>query len=188
MSSTRLLIIGAGQRGQCYAEYARLHPDQAQVVGVAEPRAAYRSAWPARIGFRSAQVVADWRDLLRPGLADAVIIATPDTLHTEPAIAFAGLGYASPAGEADGPHAAGVPADRGGSAGERRHFRRRACAALYQLYAEAEGAGHIGGDRRHREHPTPGTGRLRPPGAFLRARELAQRGRVVLYAAGEVVP
>ena len=93
MSSTRLLIIGAGQRGQCYAEYARLHPDQAQVVGVAEPRAAYRQRMAAAHRIPSAQVVADWRDLLRPGLADAAIIATPDALHTEPAIAFAGLGY-----------------------------------------------------------------------------------------------
>ena len=93
MSSTRLLIIGAGQRGQCYAEYARLHPDQAQVVGVAEPRAAYRTRLAEAHQVPPENVVADWRALLRPGLADAVIIATPDTLHTEPAIAFAGLGY-----------------------------------------------------------------------------------------------
>ena len=38
MPPVTLLIIGAGQRGQCYADYARLHPDQARVVGVAEPR------------------------------------------------------------------------------------------------------------------------------------------------------
>ena len=38
MPPVTLLIIGAGQRGQCYADYARLHPDLAQVVGVAEPR------------------------------------------------------------------------------------------------------------------------------------------------------
>jgi predicted dehydrogenase len=94
MSSTRLLIIGAGQRGQCYAEYARLHPDQAQVVGVAEPRPAYRTRLAEAHQVPPENVVADWRALLRPGLADAVIIATPDTLHTEPAIAFAGLGYA----------------------------------------------------------------------------------------------
>ena len=38
--------------------------------------------------------MADWRELAdRPRLADAVVIATPDALHAEPAIAFADLGY-----------------------------------------------------------------------------------------------
>jgi hypothetical protein len=36
------------------------------------------------------QVVADWPQLVeRPKFADAVIIATPDALHREPAVAFA---------------------------------------------------------------------------------------------------
>ena len=94
MPPMKLLIIGAGQRGQCYAEYARLHPDQAQVVGVAEPRPAYRTRLAEAHQIPPANVASDWRALLRPGLADAAIIATPDALHTEPAMAFAELGYA----------------------------------------------------------------------------------------------
>ena len=93
MPPVTFLIIGAGQRGQVYAEYARLHPDEARVVGVAEPRDAYRTRLAEAHAVPQENVVADWRDLLRPGLADAVIIATPDRLHTDPAIAFAGLGY-----------------------------------------------------------------------------------------------
>jgi len=93
MPPVTLLVIGAGQRGQCYADYARLHPDQARVAGVAEPRDAYRARLAQTHQVPLGSVAADWRDLLRPGLADAVIIATPDALHTEPAIAFAGLGY-----------------------------------------------------------------------------------------------
>ena len=52
MPPITLLVIGAGQRGQCYADYARLHPDRARVVGVAEPRDAYPRGSPRRIGCR----------------------------------------------------------------------------------------------------------------------------------------
>jgi hypothetical protein len=40
-SPVRLLILGAGSRGFTYASYARQYPEQAVVVGVAEPRPAY---------------------------------------------------------------------------------------------------------------------------------------------------
>ncbi|MGE5602377.1 MAG: Gfo/Idh/MocA family protein [Nitrososphaerales archaeon] len=93
MPPVTLMIIGAGQRGQVYAEYARLHPEQARIVAVAEPRNAYRARLAGAHRVPPENVVADWRDLLRPALADALIIATPDRLHTEPAVAFAGLGY-----------------------------------------------------------------------------------------------
>ena len=43
---------------------------------------------------RRTTCIADWREVVaRPRFADAVIIATPDALHAEPAIAFADLGY-----------------------------------------------------------------------------------------------
>jgi predicted dehydrogenase len=39
-------------------------------------------------------VWADWRDVAAlPRLADGIVLATQDTLHVEPAVAFAGLGY-----------------------------------------------------------------------------------------------
>ncbi|WP_037501925.1 Gfo/Idh/MocA family protein [Solirubrobacter soli] len=84
-----LLIVGAGSRGSAFADYARRHPDEAEVVAVAEPREAYRSRHAVEHRF------ADWREALaRPKLADAVVIATPDRDHTEPAIACADAGYA----------------------------------------------------------------------------------------------
>lgn len=33
-----IAVVGAGQRGQTYANYALQHPEEAQVVAVAEPR------------------------------------------------------------------------------------------------------------------------------------------------------
>lgn len=37
------IIIGGGQRGVVYANYAITHPDRAQVVAVADPRQARRA-------------------------------------------------------------------------------------------------------------------------------------------------
>ena len=94
MPPIKLIIIGAGSRGANYAEYAISHPDQAKVVGVADPREHYRMELAARHGIPSDNVFADWRQVAeRPRFADAVIVATPDALHAEPAIAFAERGY-----------------------------------------------------------------------------------------------
>ncbi len=89
-----LLVVGAGSRGAGYARYAASHPDLARVTGVAEPRAPYRDALAAAHAIPAEQVFADWRAAAaRPRLADAVIIATQDRMHTEPALAFAARGY-----------------------------------------------------------------------------------------------
>lgn len=94
MKPVTLLIAGAGGRGAGYAKYAASHPDQAQVVAVAEPRAEYRQALAAEYKIPAANVFDDWRAAAaQPRLADAVIIATQDRMHTAPALAFAALGY-----------------------------------------------------------------------------------------------
>ncbi len=95
MPPITLLIIGAGNRGAGYATAAQLQPERVRVVGVAEPRAHYRQAIAQTYHVPAANVFADWREAAsRPRFADAVVIATPDALHVEPAIAFARLGYA----------------------------------------------------------------------------------------------
>ena len=33
----KAIILGAGYRGRAYAEYATAHPDQLEIVGVADP-------------------------------------------------------------------------------------------------------------------------------------------------------
>lgn len=94
MAAVRFLIIGAGGRGSGYAGYAAQHPPEAQVVGVAEPRPFYRQRLADEHSIPDSQVFADWREAAaRPRFADAVIIATQDAMHAEPAEAFARLGY-----------------------------------------------------------------------------------------------
>jgi len=86
--------VGAGDRGSGYATYAREHPDLARVVGVAEPRDFYRNEMAATYDIAPDNVFTDWRQAAeRDKLADAVIIATQDAMHTEPALAFAAKGY-----------------------------------------------------------------------------------------------
>ena len=63
MPPIKLIIIGAGSRGANYAEYAISHPDQAQVVGVADPREYYRTQLAGRHSIPTENVFADWRRL-----------------------------------------------------------------------------------------------------------------------------
>ena len=90
----KLIVIGAGSRGRVYASYALENPQLVRVVGVAEPRAYYREDMAKHHHIAAENAVGDWRELAeREKFADAVIIATPDALHYEPAVAFAEKGY-----------------------------------------------------------------------------------------------
>ncbi len=89
------LVVGAGGRGTGYAAFALAHPERAHVVGVAEPQDLQRNALVEAHRIPSENVFRDWRDVAQKDrIADAVIIATQDAMHTEPAIAFAEKGYA----------------------------------------------------------------------------------------------
>ena len=94
MSQITLAIVGAGNRGAAYARYALEHPDEAKVVAVAEPRVHPRAQIADAHDLPDTQVFSDWRALAqRERLADAVLITTPDHLHTDPALAFIEKGY-----------------------------------------------------------------------------------------------
>jgi predicted dehydrogenase len=95
MAPVTLLIVGAGSRGAMFADWAARHPSRARVVAVAEPRPVYRDRLGEAHGIPEERRFATWRDALEAGpLADAVVIATLDREHTEPAIAFAAQGRA----------------------------------------------------------------------------------------------
>ncbi|MEV0588124.1 Gfo/Idh/MocA family oxidoreductase [Nonomuraea sp. NPDC050310] len=91
MSPVSLAIVGAGDRGTGYARWALAHPEQARIVAVADPVADRARPLAEASGAR---VFADWRELVAAGrIADAVVLATQDGEHAEPAVALAGLGY-----------------------------------------------------------------------------------------------
>lgn len=92
--SITLAIVGAGSRGHAYAKYAEAFPQRAKVVAIAEPRPEYRKQLAVQHRVHPANVFASWEELAaKSQLADAAIIATPDRLHTDPAIALASIGY-----------------------------------------------------------------------------------------------
>ncbi|GAA3469563.1 Gfo/Idh/MocA family protein [Nonomuraea roseola] len=81
-------LAGAGNRGQTYAAWIAAHPERARLVAVADPSPEARAKVAAQVEFD------DWTGLLKERVADAVIVATQDGLHVEPAIALAEAGYA----------------------------------------------------------------------------------------------
>jgi predicted dehydrogenase len=94
MAPVTVIVIGAGNRGSRYAQWALRHPDRAVVVAVAEPREVRRARFAAEHGIADGDAVGDWRELASRGRrADAVLICTQDRMHVEPAEAFAALGY-----------------------------------------------------------------------------------------------
>ncbi len=86
MSQVKAIVLGAGYRGRAYAEYAKVHPDQLEIVGVADPVQA--EVIPAKKYWK------DWRDCLaeRPE-ADVVMVTMPDALHHDAAIMALEAGY-----------------------------------------------------------------------------------------------
>jgi len=91
----RLIIVGAGNRGTVYSNYALEHPQRAKVVAVADPNKFRREVLARNHNLSEEFVFESWESILDlpSKMADAVIIATPDALHAKPTIAFAQLGY-----------------------------------------------------------------------------------------------
>jgi predicted dehydrogenase len=83
-----LALVGAGNRGRTYASWIAAHPERARLVAVADPDPDRRAS------VRAGREYDDWRPLLAEKRADAVILATQDRLHVEPALALAEAGYA----------------------------------------------------------------------------------------------
>lgn len=82
----RAIILGAGYRGRAYAEYALAHPDQLEIVGVADPKQAEV--------IKAARYWSDWRECLAESPeADIVMITLPDALHHDAAMCALEKGY-----------------------------------------------------------------------------------------------
>jgi len=89
-----VILIGAGHRGSIYADYAMLHPNEMRIVGVADVNPKRTAFMARRYGMDKEMVFSDWKQVFeRPKMADAVIIATPDYLHTAPCLAALDAGY-----------------------------------------------------------------------------------------------
>ena len=88
-----LLIVGAGDRGELYADLAARDP-RVRIAAVADPDEGRRTTLAERYAVPSTHRYSDWREVIgQPRVADAAVIATLDRLHHEPALALAEQGY-----------------------------------------------------------------------------------------------
>lgn len=94
MKPVEFVVVGAGSRGACYADFALKHPQVATLVGLAEPREELRKRYAEQHDLRPENVFEDWRQLAsREKLADAAVVSTLDAMHCEPALELAKKGY-----------------------------------------------------------------------------------------------
>ncbi|EAL63729.1 hypothetical protein DDB_G0287323 [Dictyostelium discoideum AX4] len=90
----KLIIIGCGQRGFVYSRYAIERPNRLKIVAVCDPIKFRRDKFGLEFGLNSNMIFENWNEIISiDKFADAVLIATPDQLHCEPAIAFASKKY-----------------------------------------------------------------------------------------------
>ena len=97
MKRVNIAIIGAGQRGEGYANYVAGHPYEAQIVAVAERDPERREKFRELHHLSAEHCFADWHDLLAQPVqetrVDAVLVCTQDRQHYEPALAALNAGY-----------------------------------------------------------------------------------------------
>ncbi|MFH0964451.1 MAG: Gfo/Idh/MocA family oxidoreductase [Planctomycetota bacterium] len=88
------VVVGAGPRGRCYAEYAKHRPDQLQIVGVADRIPLRRKKVAERHGFSEARCFETAEAFAAvPKFADAVINGTMDHQHVATSLPLLEAGY-----------------------------------------------------------------------------------------------
>lgn len=94
MNPVTAVVLGAGSRGENYASYDRVAPQDLKIVAVAEPREDRRRQFAEAHGIAPENCFASWQELLeKPRMADAAFVCTLDDDHMEPAMKALEQGY-----------------------------------------------------------------------------------------------
>lgn len=94
LTPVKVILIGAGHRGNIYASYMLEQPKEMQIIAVADASTTRRKQAAEAYEIADEFCFTDWTQVFkRPKFADAVIIATPDQLHTAPCLAALDAGY-----------------------------------------------------------------------------------------------
>ncbi|TCD16111.1 Gfo/Idh/MocA family protein [Oricola cellulosilytica] len=83
--SLRYAVIGTGMMGQEHIRNIALLPDT-EIVAIADPHEEMRSSGAllaAQSGFSGVHVFSDHREILSSGIADAIVVASPNDTHRE---------------------------------------------------------------------------------------------------------
>ena len=94
MGKIQAVVLGYGNRGASYSDYAVKYPDELEIVAVADP-IANRLQYAAQLhSLPEDRIFTDWRQIAdQPKMANFAIIATQDHMHLEPALAMIEKGY-----------------------------------------------------------------------------------------------
>lgn len=94
MKKLKVIIIGAGNRGEGYAKLMKKHSDLYEVVAVADPSASRRRVLQGLWELSDECCYESFSDILqKPKMADVAVISTLDDMHYEPALKAIALGY-----------------------------------------------------------------------------------------------
>lgn len=94
MKKLTAVVAGFGGRGAIYSSYAMDHPDELEIVAVADPNPLRRETAQKRHHIGADRLYTTWEDLAaQPKLADFAIVATQDNMHCAPALALIEKGY-----------------------------------------------------------------------------------------------
>lgn len=90
----KVIIIGCGQRGLAYANYALSYPNEVKVVALAEPRSDRLEEMSKAHHIPKENQFTDWKEVFnREKFADCVMVATQDRMHYEPVMMALDAGY-----------------------------------------------------------------------------------------------
>jgi len=94
MKKLTAVVVGYGSRGSIYSRHAVLHPDELEIVAIAEPTPARRETARSRHNLPDDRMYTSWEELAaQPKMADFAIIGTQDNMHYAPALALIEKGY-----------------------------------------------------------------------------------------------
>ena len=94
MKKLTAVVLGYGMRGSIYAKYAVDHPDEVEIVAVAEPNDSRRNNAKNLHNLSDDKLFTDWKQITDlPKMADFAIIGTQDNMHIGPALACIEKGY-----------------------------------------------------------------------------------------------
>ena len=94
MKKLTAVVLGYGMRGSIYAKYAVDHPDEIEIVAVAEPNDSRRNNAKKLHNLPDSALFTDWKQITDlPKMADFAIIGTQDNMHIGPALACIEKGY-----------------------------------------------------------------------------------------------
>ncbi|WP_312855417.1 Gfo/Idh/MocA family protein [Litoribacterium kuwaitense] len=94
MRQISAILLGAGNRGNAYSEYALKYPYEFNIVAIADPDEKRRRDFADKYDIPQEQAFSSWEQILaQPQLAEVAIITTQDTLHYAPTIRALERGY-----------------------------------------------------------------------------------------------